>query len=272
MITKRKIKSEVIKIAKYFDPIAQNTILKLSLQKHVNEIFYILQLLKNKEEARILDVGGGMAVNLLVISSLGFKYKLYLLERFDEYYEGTSMGQFNESIKKLLDQYNINIIYQDIISNTEFPFSDNTFDIITIFDVIEHFPKHPLEVLKEIRRTLKAKGYILLKSPNLFGLFEIIKFLIGRHPYIDFNAWIKEKYYSHYREYTKKEYCKLLTITEFKIKKTIETSEIFYTPATCEVSLRSLCNLMFYLFTTIFYFFRPSVFIIGQKINQNVNV
>ena len=35
-------------------------------------------------------------------------------------------------------------------------------------------------------------------------------------PYMNFDAWIKDNYYSHYREYTAKEYVQLLTLSGFK--------------------------------------------------------
>jgi len=46
-------------------------------------------------------------------------------------------------------------------------FSDNTFDVITLWDVIEHVPS-PTEELREIYRILKPKGLLVVNYPD-FG-------------------------------------------------------------------------------------------------------
>lgn len=46
-----------------------------------------------------------------------------------------------------------------------FPFTDGSFDAVLFLDVIEHL--HPrVEVLREIRRVLKADGRLLVSAPN----------------------------------------------------------------------------------------------------------
>lgn len=50
--------------------------------------------------------------------------------------------------------------------NKKLPFNDNFFNIITMFDVIEHL-KSPYEGVKEIYRILKKGGYIIVTTANL---------------------------------------------------------------------------------------------------------
>jgi len=45
------------------------------------------------------------------------------------------------------------------------PFDDNTFDVITIFDVLEHIP-HLNAFLQEIKRVLKPQGILIFGTPN----------------------------------------------------------------------------------------------------------
>lgn len=46
-----------------------------------------------------------------------------------------------------------------------FPFADGTFDVALLLDVIEHLDARR-EVLREIRRVLKAEGRLLVSGPN----------------------------------------------------------------------------------------------------------
>lgn len=58
-------------------------------------------------------------------------------------------------------------------------FDNDSFDIITMFDVLEHIPNEDL-VVSEARRVLKRGGYIFLQTPNNpwnYPQFESFRFL-----------------------------------------------------------------------------------------------
>lgn len=57
-------------------------------------------------------------------------------------------------------------------------YEDGSFDVITLFDVIEHLPD-PLAELKAIRRLLKPGGLLLQSTPNIDGLFPQLSFLLA---------------------------------------------------------------------------------------------
>jgi ubiquinone/menaquinone biosynthesis C-methylase UbiE len=48
---------------------------------------------------------------------------------------------------------------------TALPFADDTFDVVTSFETIEHIPKYPVFV-KELRRVTTAGGHLILSTPN----------------------------------------------------------------------------------------------------------
>ena len=63
------------------------------------------------------------------------------------------------------------------------PFDDNTFDVVCLFDVIEHF-QEDLLLLKEAKRVLKKNGIIALTVPAMEELWS----------YIDEEAHHKRRY------------------------------------------------------------------------------
>lgn len=54
-------------------------------------------------------------------------------------------------------------------------FSDNYFDVITMFYVLEHLP-HPLEVLKEARRILRNDGLLVIRVPQSIAAERFLRF------------------------------------------------------------------------------------------------
>jgi SAM-dependent methyltransferase len=77
------------------------------------------------------------------------------------------------------------------------PFSDDTFDIVTIWNVLEHLPD-PLSSLKRINSLLRQDGLLVLNTPNLGSLDARIfghywtGFEIPRHFYVFSRITLKE--------------------------------------------------------------------------------
>jgi len=261
---KATIKTAISTIATEFDEVPRNTIMYDSLHKHINEVSLLYELIGNLKKPKILDIGAGMGVNLLTLSKLKLDSSLNIIDRFDEYINGTRMGTFDDATLSRFKKYNIEITNQDVIQNHVLPYETGSFDIVTIIDVIEHFPKHPLDVFAEIFRILKKDGFLVIIGPNSFGISEVIKFLSGRHPYIKFENWIKENYYSHYREYSEKEYRKLAELSGFTIKKSFKSSDIFLTRGFGKKK-NSIFFLIVWAFLKIFSPFHSIVTVVSQK-------
>ena len=153
------------------------------------------------------------------------------------------------------------------------PFKDDFFDIVTIFDVTEHLLGGPLYLLKEIFRILKKGGKILLSGPNSLYILRRIRLLLGKNPYIYFNDWIKDNYYSHYREYDKVEQVELLKLSGFKNIKTtmsVEPSRTqaknrYYYDKHLKLSFRSIFLYMAYILEILNPNLRGTIYSIAEK-------
>lgn len=62
------------------------------------------------------------------------------------------------------------------------PLNDETADLVTAMEVIEHLI-NPDNMMKEVRRVLRPGGYFLLITPNLASWVNRIIFLLGHQPY-----------------------------------------------------------------------------------------
>jgi len=51
----------------------------------------------------------------------------------------------------------------------ELRFADNHFDVVTLWQVLEHVP-YPLMILKEVQRILKPGGLVVVSTPNIEGI------------------------------------------------------------------------------------------------------
>ncbi|OIO35450.1 MAG: hypothetical protein AUJ74_06215 [Candidatus Omnitrophica bacterium CG1_02_44_16] len=113
----------------------------------------ILKCLNNKENGklRILDVGCGRG------DFLGFLNK--------DIYE-THGIEINPQGYAICQQKNIHVYNQGL---KQIHFEDRSFDIITLWHVIEHL-QAPKEMLTEIRRILKDTGVLVIATPNTASL------------------------------------------------------------------------------------------------------
>lgn len=100
------------------------------------------------------------------------------------------------------DLTNVNFAELNLLEKN---FPENSCDVVTMFDVIEHLSegKEP-EVLKKINKSLKSKGQIVISTPlqNLTRFFDPAWYLRPRH-----------------RHYTKEQIVELLVEAGFKVEK-----------------------------------------------------
>ena len=61
------------------------------------------------------------------------------------------------------------------------PFADDTFDVVTMLELIEHLPQSQgVALLREVRRVLRSGGCLILTTPNYASLWPLLECLVNR--------------------------------------------------------------------------------------------
>ena len=213
----RAYREAIRAVADSLGPAARETLLLEHPDKHLEEVALLDRLLP--QGGRLLDVGGGLGVNLACLAALRPDVAGVLVDRFSEYDGENRMGAAEDAFPLLRDR-GVEVHAMDFWPDARLPFGDGAFQVATLLDVVEHLPGSPLDLLREIHRVLAPGGRLILSGPNAAKLTSRLKLLAGKHPHIPFEAWVEGPYYSHYREYTPDEYASLLERAGFLVEET----------------------------------------------------
>lgn len=154
----------------------------------------------------ILDVGCGFGVNL-IMSKLLWKVDAVGLDRFDEFNDvhEREVGSRSRVINRM-KSIGVMVRELDIITHP-FDFEPYKFEVITNFDVIEHFSFSPMPLIKKMFDSLALGGTLLLGTPNQVHLRNRVRSLFGKNTWEDFDYYINaEIFYGHVREFTPNEF------------------------------------------------------------------
>jgi ubiquinone/menaquinone biosynthesis C-methylase UbiE len=113
------------------------------------------------DNSKILDIGCGFGTFVLVCRQNSYKAYGIDLAKYE-----IEFAQKRFSIKFP----NVSGIYQ-FASAERLPFKDNTFDVVTLWNLLEHVPDYRL-VLTEADRVLKRGGFLFLVCPNYLTIRE----------------------------------------------------------------------------------------------------
>jgi SAM-dependent methyltransferase len=127
---------------------------------------------------------------------------------------GVDLEKYVKALEPLSRQYGFDNRAGDL--RDTLPFADNTFDLILFSEVLEHFDFHPLSFFFELKRIVKPGGKIIITTPNLCRLNNILSLIFDK----SINWDIKENYHEnvHRREFSKMEITWLLQSAGLKIE------------------------------------------------------
>ncbi len=98
----------------------------------------------------------------------------------------------------------------------DFPYEDETYDVVFLCEVIEHLVHDPVHAIHEINRVLKPGGHVILSTPNPMRLENFWKVARGKNIYPPYSGWGATS--RHNREFTKSELIRLLEANGFSIE------------------------------------------------------
>ncbi|MGC1403765.1 MAG: class I SAM-dependent methyltransferase, partial [Thermodesulfobacteriota bacterium] len=171
------------------------------LNYHAARFADTLDQLGPGEGKRLLDVGAFPGHLTLAAQTLG--YQVEALTGTNESARGL------ENFTARLSSRHIPVALADVEFDI-FPFPDQSFDAVLATEIIEHLPFNPYHLLREAFRVLKPKGRIILSTPNLPKLDNLLRFARGRSIYPEIEFPLHKTFKSiligrHNREYTAQE-------------------------------------------------------------------
>jgi SAM-dependent methyltransferase len=111
--------------------------------------------------------------------------------------------------------------YESVLFNVEeerFPFDSDTFAVVLFCEIIEHLLMNPLATLREIHRVLRPDGLLVVTTPNVARIDNVMAMVHGVNIYDPYSGF--GPYGRHNREYTRHELHRILEFAGY----TVETS------------------------------------------------
>jgi SAM-dependent methyltransferase len=120
------------------------------------------------QPAEIFEIGGGQ-IALLARELFG---------------DGAAVGDVNRKFAESVLRHGLEFIKCDLLHDTMQ--GDRQFDLIVLCEVVEHLPVPLCTVLQRILPALKPDGYILITTPNLYRLRNVVRLALGRDIFCPF--------------------------------------------------------------------------------------
>jgi MPBQ/MSBQ methyltransferase len=131
-------------------------------------------------DANILDIGSGYGSFVLLSNKMGYKTSGIELEQFE--YEISQEKAQLEGLPSSI--FNLG-------SALDLPFEDDSFDVVTFWNVLEHVPDYK-KSLSEANRILKKGGKIFIIAPNYSSFRKEAHYHVPWIPF--FPKWLAKHY------------------------------------------------------------------------------
>jgi SAM-dependent methyltransferase len=102
------------------------------------------------------------------------------------------------------------------VEHETLPFADASFDGVLCCEILEHLTADPTAMLRQIHRVLKPGGWMVLTTPNVANVVNLLHLAHGRNVYHPYEADYGPTW-RHNREYTTAEVVDLVNGTGFEI-------------------------------------------------------
>jgi len=177
---------------------------------------YTLQLVP-PGNGKLLEIGAGPYFASLLLRRFT-RYEMHYTNYFGPAFgEGAWQTMVSPDERVRFDFHNVDVEAHPL------PFPDDTFDVVLLCEVLEHFIADPLQALCHIKQVLKPGGHLILTTPNVNRLENVGRMIAGDNIYDPYSGY--GPHGRHNREYTWDELHRLLEHAGFSID-VIFTSDV----------------------------------------------
>lgn len=191
--------------------------LPIYLEEAFGRFLYTLELVPDGT-GQLLEIGASPYFMTRLLRKFR-RYDLSLVNYFGDGYDHATREALVSEDDRIVMEFTLANIECDAL-----PFADETFDVVLLCEVLEHFTNDPLRALLALRRVLKTGGRLILTTPNVARLANVTRLIEGSgnlyDPYSGFGP-----YGRHNREYTRQEVVELLEYLGFHVEQ-IFTSDV----------------------------------------------
>lgn len=147
--------------------------------------------------ADILDIGCGPCDKSAVLSRLG--YRVTGIDDFGDHWH--RVGSNLALIQRFASRAGVALVEGD---GESLPFAPESFDAVTLLDVIEHLHSSPRQLLESALHLLRDGGWVVVSVPNAVNLRKRLAVMRGRTNYPPFGQFYESgaRWRGHVREYT----------------------------------------------------------------------
>jgi 2-polyprenyl-3-methyl-5-hydroxy-6-metoxy-1,4-benzoquinol methylase len=139
-----------------------NSYYQISRERYFLTLGYLADL-DLPHPAKLLDVGGGQ---FAILASKLFG---------DE----ATVGDIGDDYRAPADAAGVSFTVCNLLEDDP-PSFKGDFDVVVLAEVVEHLPVPPYVILGKMRTWLKPGGALLLTTPNLFRLRNLVRMVRGR--------------------------------------------------------------------------------------------
>ena len=185
--------------------------------KRLNHIRLLNYFEDVTKDVKILDMGIAWGMWPHILSQLGYDVT------------GVDWAKLYSSDGLTERHPTLNDVHAFDYTTQKWPFTDNTFDIITHLDLIEHIHPPLNHTFNEMYRVLKPGGRIVMTTPNFLSLRKRITMLFGKPPISQIQRFYEDDpFIEHIKEYSMAELKYYFSRLPWKIKKTFYINHLFY--------------------------------------------
>lgn len=163
-----------------------------------------------RDRGRLLELGSGIYLMTFLLEKL-CNYDLELVQ-----YWGRPSGKYETVLVSSRTGERKSMPFVEANAEAEpLPYADGSFDVIVNCDTIEHVLCNPMHMLAECHRVLRPGGVMVLTTPNVLRLDNVVRLFQGRNIYDKYV--LDQPSARHPREYTPEELRRVLEWAGFEV-------------------------------------------------------